>query len=121
VIDPKDADEMAAVLAAAAEASPLRQVRSELNRRAAEWRRAASDVAMMGEDWEIDLAGCIAPGDRVLVMSPDFTGEVTGHAGAVVRVIHRDGQTSLHLSHPESGRDVYQNFCGPTSPVVVRL
>ena len=49
MIDPHDAEVQGKVLAEAAEACPLRQVRSELNRRAAEWKRAASDAALVGE------------------------------------------------------------------------
>jgi hypothetical protein len=38
----------------------------------------------------------------------------------VLRVLHRDGQTSLHLAANSNGREVYLNFAGPASPVVVQ-
>jgi hypothetical protein len=37
----------------------------------------------------------------------------------VIRVMHQGGQSSLHLEGA-GGRDVYRNFMGPLSPVVVR-
>lgn len=37
----------------------------------------------------------------------------------VIRVLHSGGQSSLHLEG-SGGRDVYRNFMGPLSPVVVR-
>lgn len=37
----------------------------------------------------------------------------------IIRVMHQHGQSSLHLEGT-GGRDVYRNFMGPLSPVVVR-
>lgn len=115
------ADAQVAAFRAAADASPLRQVRSELRRRADEWAKAISLLDDAGEDYEIDLAGAIAPGDRVLALVPTpWSDDPEREAVPVLRVLHRDGQTSLHLAASSTGREVYVNHAGPSSPVVVR-
>lgn len=107
-------------LAQAALDSPVRQVRSEMARRAKEWRDAVALLADVDEDdFEIDLAGAVAPGDRVLVLVRKTWDDQDQEAVGVLRVLNRDGQTSLHLAANSNGREVYVNFAGPASPVVV--
>lgn len=108
------------VLRDAAAASPLRQVRVELLRRASEWDKARGLCKDGGEDYEIDLVGAIAPGDRVLVVMPSFAGEIEDEAAPVLRILHRDGQSTIHCTPNSTGRDLYLNYAGPSSPVVVR-
>lgn len=105
----------------AAVASPLRQARAELNRRADEWRRAIDLRLMAGEDeYDIDLAGAVVPGDRVLAMVVQpWSEDREQEAVPVLRVLHRDGQTSIHCVVGSTGRDLYLNYAGPLSPVVV--
>jgi hypothetical protein len=121
VIEREAAEEQGRILHKAADASPLRQVRSELRRRADEWFAALSLCEEAGDDYEIELAGSVAPGDRVvaLVATPYSDGK-DRESVPVLRVLHRDGQTSLHLAANSNGREVYLNFAGPSSPVVVR-
>lgn len=117
-----DAKAQEVAFAQAALSSPIRQVRSEMKRRAKEWADAIELLDHVGnEDYEIDLAGAIAPGDRIVALvatpySEDRDRETVG----VLRVLHRDGQTSLHLAANSNGREVYVNFAGPSSPVVVQ-
>lgn len=116
------AADQAEALEKAADASPIRQVRSDLKRRAKEWRDALDLLDAVGEeDYEIDVAGGIAPGDRVvaLVATP-YSEDRERESVGVLRVLHRDGQTSLHLAANSNGREVYVNYAGPSSPVVVQ-
>ena len=107
---------------AAAEASPLRQVRAEMRRRAQEWRSAIALRLEGGEDdYDIDLAGAVVPGDHVLALvQQPWSDGPEGEAIPVLRVLHRDGQTSIHCTIGSTGRETYLNFAGPLSPVVVR-
>lgn len=113
VIGQEEADQQAAALLGAAEASPVRQFRYELRRRGQEWKRAALDLAMVEDDGAIELAGSVLPGMRVLLGSEE------GDWAPVVRQLERAGQFSLHLQD-SNGRDRYLNFHGASSPVVVR-
>lgn len=110
----------AAAFELAAEVSPLRQVRAEMRRRAKEWRDAIDLAAEAGDDvYEIDLAGAIVPGDRVVsYVQVPWSQEPERESLPVLRVLHRDGQSSIHVASP-FGRDLYLNYAGPPSPVVV--
>lgn len=116
------AKEQEDAFAAAAKASPLRQVRAEMTRRAQEWRTAIQMRLDGGEDdYDIDLAGGIVPGDFLLAyVAVPWSEERESEAVPVLRVLHRDGQTSIHCTVGSTGRDLYLNYAGPTSPVVVR-
>lgn len=108
------------VLEEAAEASPIRQVKVGLRRRATEWATAVRDLnTVEAEDWELDLVGGIVPGDRVLVMVRGHSGD-EAEGAPVMRVMHQNGQSSIHVVPNATGRDLYLNFAGPESPVVVR-
>jgi hypothetical protein len=111
----------AAAFELAAEVSPLRQVRAEMRRRAKEWRDAIDLAADAGDDaYEIDLAGSIVPGDRVVAyVQVPWSQDLEREALPVLRVLHRDGQSSIHVTSPH-GRDLYLNYAGPPSPVVVQ-
>lgn len=108
------------VLEEAAEASPIRQVKVGLRRRAKEWATAARDLSTVeADDYELDLVGGIVPGDRVLVMVPSHRSDEV-EAAPVMRVLHQNGQSSIHVVPNATGRDLYLNYAGPESPVVVR-
>lgn len=105
---------MAKLLGDVAVDSPVRQARYEFAKRAREWNRAAKDAQDVGDEGVIEFVGSVGLG-----MSVFFPTDASNWA-QVVRVMERNGQTTLHLEHPYSGQAVYQNFCGPTSPVVVK-
>ena len=106
-----------AALATAAAESPVRQLRYELRKRAREWSRACEylDDADEGEA-AIELIGSITSGMYAFRGAAD---EPEDQWAYVVRVLMRDNQASLHLEDA-MGRPIYQNYYGPSSPVVVK-
>lgn len=107
----------ALALAQASEASPDHYARTLLRRLAAEWKRAAAavieDLGPQGTPCEVRGAGALAPGTRV------YRPSTSGDWGALVRVMTRDWQVSLHLEDAE-GRPSYVNLTTLGSPVVVQ-
>lgn len=109
------AEKQAATLRRAARACPVRQLRYLLHRLAREWELAAGTAEGMEEDYIIELVGSLAPGMRVPCRNKRGNDDV----GTLIRVLIRDGQTSLHLDADDDPMDVYLNFAGTFSPVVV--
>lgn len=111
-----DALAQADALKAAAEASPVRQFRYELRRRAKEWSRAANNAKTVEGEGVIELAGSLSNGMGVL-----YEHEL-GNWAPLIRTLQNGGQFSLHLEDPmgQQRAGVYQNLFGPASPVVVK-
>lgn len=74
-----------------------------------------ADTGEPGDGAAIVLLGVCGPGMYAVA------GGVNDDADwlRIIRVMHQGGQSSLHLEGT-GGRDVYRNFMGPLSPVVVR-
>lgn len=101
----------------AARGCPVRQIRYMLNRMAREWEHAAAGVD--GEDeLTIECLGSISPGMQVPV-SREYRGDETTERGTVIRMMTRDGQTSLHIEVSSDPKPIYENYASPGSPVVV--
>lgn len=109
---PDDADTQGDVLLAAAEASPIAQLKWHLREVGREWKEAASDAELAGADVEITLAGSLMPGMAVLFLGDGRDGF---HR---FRRIAQGG--SLQLDDAETGRPIYVNLLSKSSPVVVR-
>lgn len=108
------ATKQAQALRRAARSSPVRQLRFMLHRLAREWEFAAAEVE--GEDeLTIELVGSLSMGMRVPCSNKNGMPDI----GVLVRVMTRDGQTSLHLEPEGSPMPVYLNFSLPSSPVAV--
>lgn len=108
------ATKQAEALRRAARQSPVRQLRFMLHRLAREWEFAAAEVE--GEDeLTIELVGSLSMGMRVPCSNKNGAPDI----GVLVRVMTRDGQTSLHLEPENSPMPVYLNFSLPSSPVAV--
>lgn len=108
------ATKQAEALRRAARQSPVRQLRFMLHRLAREWEFAAAEVE--GEDeLTIELVGSLSMGMRVPCSNKNGAPDI----GVLVRVMTRDGQTSLHLEPEGSPMPVYLNFSLPSSPVAV--
>lgn len=114
-ISVEQANKQAATLRKAGRASPIRQLRYLFHRLAREWEVAATSCEGMEEDYTIELVGSLSPGMRVPCRNKRGHDDV----GTMIRLMTRDGQTSLHLAPDDDNADVYLNFAGPSSPVVV--
>lgn len=106
-----DAEALADALAAAADRSPVRQIRAELSARAREWERAAKRL-MEHEEGEVVIE-MLSGVCRGMELPDDRYGWAR-----VMRVM--PGGLGLHLAADDSPSPIYLNFMHPTSPVVVR-
>lgn len=111
----EDALQMVAAFTQAATGCPLRQVRSEMDARRAEWQRAIDTIAEQGDDYVIELAGAVVGHMRMPVEGAYGAGVAT-----IVRAIHRDGGCTIHYEDPQTGQARYLNMHSAASPVVVR-
>lgn len=113
----EQATKAAEALRRAARGCPVRQIRYMLNRMAREWEHAAAGVE--GEDeLTIECLGSVSPGMQVPV-NREFRGDSITERGTVIRMMTRDGQTSLHIESPSDPKPIYENYSSPGSPVVV--
>lgn len=110
------AERQATTLRKASRGCPVRQLRYFLSRLAREWEVAAATLEDDEEDHTIELVGGLAPGMRVPCRNKNGHDDV----GVLIRVLIRDSQASLHLAPVDHPMDVYLNFAGTFSPVVVR-
>lgn len=110
-----EAEKQGAALADAAAASPIRQVRYELERRAREWVTAARDVAETSGEGTIELAGAVTPGMLVLWKQENWSSDWS----PVIRTMTNGGQFSVHVDDGTRG-GAYLNRFGPSSPMVVQ-
>lgn len=117
MISINEAEAQRDTLEQAAKSSPVLQERKELLARFWEWRKACHNFEEAAEEDTpvIVLVGTLGSGMRV--WNPSFSDPDSWHD--VVRVINRDGQTSIHVQ-TGSGKAEYLNFLGPRSPIVVR-
>lgn len=109
------AEKQGDALRRAARSSPIRQLRYMLNRLAREWEHAAAEMMGSEDEVTIELVGSLSMGMRVPCSNKNGAPDI----GVLVRVMTRDGQTSLHLEPEGSPMPVYLNFALPSSPVVV--
>lgn len=109
------ATKQAATLRKAARACPVRQLRYLLHRLAREWEVAAGTCEGEEEDLTIELVGSLSPGMRMPCRNKRGNDDV----GTVIRLMTRDGQTSIHVAPDDDNADVYLNFAGSYSPAVV--
>ncbi len=109
------AEKQGDALRMAARKSPVRQLRYMLNRLAREWECAAGEMRGSEDEVTIELVGSLSMGMRVPCSNKNGAPDI----GVLVRVMTRDGQTSLHLEPEGSPMPVYLNFSLPSSPVVV--
>lgn len=114
-INAAQAEKQAQALREASRRSPVRQLRFMLAKLAREWEYAAGELEGAGEELSIELVGSLSMGMRV----PCSNKNGAPDTGVVVRVMSRDGQTSIHLEPEGSPMPVYLNYAGPTSPVAV--
>lgn len=114
-ISAAQATKQAQALREASRRSPVRQLRFMLGKLAREWEYAAGELEGAGEELSIELVGSLSMGMRV----PCSNKNGAPDTGVVVRVMSRDGQTSIHLEPEGSPMPVYLNYAGPTSPVAV--
>ena len=87
------------------------QVRVELQRRAKEWARAASDLETAGDERiEVMLAGSIVPGMTIVG---------TMHSPRLKVVRFTQGNGSLHCEREDTPQPYYRNIIDLGSPVAV--
>ena len=114
-INAAQAEKQAQALREASRRSPVRQLRFMLAKLAREWEYAAGELEGASDELSIELVGSLSMGMRV----PCSNKNGAPDTGVVVRVMSRDGQTSIHLEPEGSPMPVYLNYAGPTSPVAV--
>lgn len=109
------ANKQAQALRSAGRGSPVRQLRYLMNRLAREWEVAAGTCEGAEEDYTIELVGSLSPGMRMPCRNKRGNDDV----GTVIRLMTRDGQTSIHVAPDDDNADVYLNFAVSYSPAVV--
>lgn len=120
MISSKDASLQAAALTAAADESPVQQVRAALRLSAREWARAALYAgAAEGDelDAEIVLAGTLVAGQTIYGGVAEGTEPILDR---VVRLSWQGGVPSILTRDSITGRDVWINTSSSSTPIVIR-